>query len=194
MRYLYIFLLFIILLTGCVKYRQEPDAPYTPPPTPPSNEIGLGSLIINEFINKGNVDPNEFGVSTKWFEVYNAGEFAIALDTNFYLTDTLGTPDKFQVKITKSPIVIQPQNYVVVWCDNMDTAANANDIHTNFSLSSSGEAIGIFYQNPQGDLMVIDTLTFGPSTNSGVSIGRFPDGKGPHRFRGKRTPGKPNIE
>jgi hypothetical protein len=77
-----------------------------------------------------------------------------------------------------------------VWADN-DVLQNGSngDLHVNFKLSQSGEAIGLFA--PDGS--IIDTITFGPQKPD-VSQGRYPDGNSmPFFFLPQATPKAPNA-
>ena len=60
-----------------------------------------------------------------------------------------------------------------MWADNQPGQNDSNriDLHVNFALRQSGEAIGLF----AADGTPIDTVVFGPQTNN-VSKGRYPDG------------------
>jgi hypothetical protein len=96
----------------------------------------------------------------------------------YYLTDTL--TDKFQYQIPNShQYVVPPHGFLLVWADNETNQNKTNrpDLHVNFKLDKTGEAIGLF--GPDGN--PVDYVTFGPQT-SDVSMGRYPDG-GPNIFR-----------
>ena len=67
--------------------------------------------------------------------------------------------------------------HLLVWADN-ETGQNLDgssmpraDLHVNFALSGSGEAIGLY----AADGTRIDAISFGAQTNN-VSMGRYPDG------------------
>lgn len=121
-----------------------------------------------------------------WFELYNPGSEAVSLG-GYFLTDTLTNKFKFQIPLGYS---IPPRGYLLVWADG-ETAQNSPavpDLHVNFSLAKSGEAIGLF--TPGG--LAIDTVTFGPQT-SDVSMGRFPDGSASIYFLTNYTPRAANY-
>ena len=110
--------------------------------------------------------PNRFD---DWFELYNPGTNAVDL-AGYYLTDTL--TNKFQYQIPAG-YRIPPAGHLLVWADNEPGQNNTNllDLHVNFQLSKSGEALGLFA--PDGTQ--IDAVTFGSQTTD-VSEGRYPDG------------------
>ena len=70
----------------------------------------------------------------------------------------------------------------------MRNSTNTPDLHVNFQLSKSGEAIGLFA--PDG--RPIDTVTFGPQTNN-ISQGRLPDGSAEVHFLSRPTPRAANA-
>ena len=187
---------FIALLSfaACTKFRDVPfkPAPYVKPPT--GDSLGWGSLVINEYTPKGNLDTNEYGDYVKWFEIYNPGNKAITLDTNFSFSDTFPQPYKFKIRNMYPAPVVQPKAFLVFWCDYRDTMPTPRQVHTNFNISSKGEHLGIFYTYPGQAALALDSFSFQPSSASGVSIGRYPDGQGPvDKTLLQRTPGAPNI-
>jgi hypothetical protein len=109
-----------------------------------------------------------------WFELFNPGATAVDL-TGFFLTDTLTNQTQY---VIPSGYVVPPQGFLLVWADNQPSRNKPGqaDLHVNFQLGKSGEAIGLFA--PDGTL--VDQVAFGPQT-SDVSQGRFPDG-GDHLF------------
>ena len=121
-----------------------------------------------------------------WFELYNPGSNAVSL-AGYYLTGTLTNKFKFEIP---SGYSIAPHGYLLVWADS-ESAQNAvanGDLHVNFKLSKSGEAIGLF--TPDG--IQIDAVTFSGQT-SDVSMGRFPDGNASIQFLTNFTPRAANM-
>jgi hypothetical protein len=60
---------------------------------------------------------------------------------------------------------------LVVWADSQP---QQGPLHTNFALSKSGEAIGLFDTDANLN-QVIDSFAFGPQDDD-VTFGRLPDG------------------
>jgi hypothetical protein len=95
--------------------------------------------------------------------------------TGYFLTDNLA--DKFQYEIgTNGAHTIPARGFLLVWADG-ETGQNSSggvarsDLHVNFRLTQTGEAIALF----AADGTQIDAITFTNQTDD-VSQGRFPDG------------------
>ena len=109
-----------------------------------------------------------------------------------YLTDTLTNKFKYLIT-TNGPHTIPGHGFLLVWADN-ETGQNTQagvpraDMHVNFQLSKSGEAIGLYA--PDGSQ--IDAVTFNAQTDD-VSMGRYPDGGANIYFMTNFTPRLPNF-
>ena len=104
-----------------------------------------------------------------WFELYNPGSNVVSL-AGYFLTDVLTNKTRFEIP---AGYFIPPQGYLLVWADgeaNQNSPARA-DLHVNFGLAKSGDALGLF--TPDG--VQIDAVTFG-AQHSDIPMGRFPDG------------------
>jgi len=115
-------------------------------------------------------DPAD-GKFEDWFELFNPGTNSVDLG-GYYLTDTLDNKTEFPIPNNRQ-YVVPAGGFLLVWADDgaaQNVATNV-DLHANFALSKSGEAIGLF----AADGTQIDAITFGPQT-SDVSEGRFADG------------------
>ncbi|MEJ5237733.1 MAG: lamin tail domain-containing protein [Limisphaera sp.] len=161
-------------------------------PTPGASN-NPASLPIEVYINEWMADnvttlaDAADGQYEDWFELYNAGEVPADLG-GYYLTDNL--TNKFQFRIPDNgQYVIPPRGYLLVWADNESNQNRSDrpDLHVNFALSKSGEAIGLF----GADGTLIDAVTFGTQTTD-VSEGRFPDGAGTVVRFETPTPRAPN--
>jgi hypothetical protein len=150
-------------------------------------EITPGMLVINEICSSGSTYTNEFGgTSPDWFEIYNPGSDSVTLvKDHWYVTDDQTLPFKYDLP----RIIIPPHKFFVVCCDGIDSIAT--QIHTNFSLSSNGESVGLYYKTDGGPFILIDDHTFGSATAS-VSFGRIPDGSSNWTTCTLMTPGTPN--
>jgi hypothetical protein len=106
-----------------------------------------------------------------WIELYNPNDVPVNL-SGFSLTDTTSEPAKWQIPTNT---IIAPRGFLLVWADG-DTGQNGQgtngDLHANFQLSRSGEAIALY--SPEGALQ--DLVEF-RSQIQNVSYGLFPDGK-----------------
>ena len=162
-----------------------------PTPGAPNNPA---SLPINVFINEwmaDNVatlaDPAD-GNYEDWFEVYNPGDVPVDLG-GYYFTDNLDVKFQFRVPVN-SQYIVPPRGYLLVWADNESGQNNPAqpDLHVNFALAKSGEAIGLF----GADGTLIDAVTFGPQTPD-ASDGRSPDGSANIIRLPQPSPRAPNL-
>jgi hypothetical protein len=109
-----------------------------------------------------------------WFELYNPTTNTVDL-AGYYLTDTLTNKFKYLIT-TNGAHTIAPGGYLLVWADN-ETGQNVSgglprtDLHVDFQLARTGEALGLF----AADGTQIDAVTFLNQTDD-VSMGRYPDG------------------
>jgi hypothetical protein len=107
----------------------------------------------------------------------------------YYLTGTLTNKTKFLIP-NNTHYLIPPHGFFLVWADNNNAQNSTNrpELHVNFKLSKSGEAIGLFA--PDGT--AIDALSFGAQTTD-VTEGRYPDGTATVRTMPTPTPGAANV-
>jgi spore coat protein CotH len=146
----------LVLLAGSLCFGLRPAA----------SSVSTPTVAINEFLaDNDGVIADEFGEFDDVLELYNAGSDDVDLQ-GMYLTDKLAEPTKFQIV---NSIVIPSGGYAYFWADSQP---EQGIYHTNFSLSKSGEAIGLFAAD---GLTPVDTYTFGPQATD-VSEGRCPDG------------------
>ena len=160
-----------------------------------TNDGRSGPLVV--FINEwmaSNVnylaDPADSHYDD-WFELYNPGNSTVDI-AGYYLTDTLTSKFKYLITTTGAH-TIAPHSFLLVWADNTPSQNTSGgvpraDLHVNFQLSGTGEAIGLF----AFDGTQIDAITFGQQTND-VSQGRFPDGGPNIYFMTNPTPRAANF-
>ncbi len=144
--------------------------------TPRATNSGASAPIeiyINEWLadNAATLADPADGQFEDWFELYNPGTNAVDVG-GYYLTDDLSDPFKFQIP-NNGHYLVPANGYLLVWADNESNqnATNRADLHVDFALSKSGEALGLF----AADGTVIDSVTFGAQTTD-VTEGRFPNG------------------
>jgi hypothetical protein len=153
-----------------------------------TNQAQPGAIFINEWLaqNQGSlIDPAD-GDLDDWFELFNPNDFPVDLG-GYYLSDTLTNKTQYRIP---NGYVVPAHGYLLVWADNEtgQNSSNRVDLHANFALSRTGEAIGLF--SPDGTL--IDGITFGVQTND-ISEGRFPDGAANRYYMTTLTPRAANI-
>ena len=129
------------------------------------------------------VIADEFGEYDDVLELYNAGTAGVDLG-GMYLTDDLSNPTKFRIPDT---VTLPPGGFVLFWTDN---SPEQGVYHTNFALSKSGEEIGLFDTDANGN-EAVDTYSFGVQATN-VSEGRCPDGGETWLFYHAPTPGATN--
>ena len=142
-------------------------------------------IYINEFMaDNDGVIQDGAGDYDDWFELYNGGGTPLELG-GMYLTDDLTDPTQWQIS---AGTTIPAGGYLVFWADDEESEGST---HTNFKLGKSGEQIGLFDTDANGNV-AIDTLTFGQQSTD-VSMGRFPDGADCWRFYMIATPEASNV-
>lgn len=144
------------------------------------------SLYINEFMASNSTTITDaYGEYDDWIEIYNASADTVDIG-GFYITDKLDNPTRHLIPIGFEDTKIPPQGFLLLWADG---TPEQGVLHTNFKLSASGEAIGLFA--PDG-VTVIDTLTFGQQVTD-ISFGRYPDGSSNIILFNTPTPGASNV-
>lgn len=178
-------LLYIFSITsGCVK-----DRLFVPNNNNPSNpKLPVDSTIklsINEFLASNNtISVPGYAYFPDWIEIYNDGETDVNI-AGYSITDDLNVKDKYTFPSGSAATIIKSKSYLIVLAD--DSIA-LGPLHTNFSLSKSGESIGLY--NPS--LMGLDSITYNAQTTD-KSYGRLPNGNGVWQQLNTPTPNAPNF-
>ncbi len=129
------------------------------------------TLYLNEFVARGSQNANEYGTNEDWFEIHNPNSFnAVLREGEWYVTDK-GPEDPENYALPQC--TIPSKGFLIVWCDGL--ATQDVFIHTNFSLSASGEHIGIYFKAAAEGIMV-DDYAYPAQETDAVSTGRYPDG------------------
>ena len=160
---------------------------YATPRTQNDNSARPATLWINEWMASNTAafaDPAD-GDFDDWFEIFNPSDLDVDLSGSS-LTDDLAQPAKFRIP---SGYRVPARGFLLVWADEESGQSRVDrDLHVNFKLSGSGEAIGLFGRDGRR----IDAVAFKTQTNN-VSQGRFPNGAAaPFPFLRRVTPGAPN--
>ncbi|MDD2599579.1 MAG: lamin tail domain-containing protein [Kiritimatiellae bacterium] len=137
-------------------------------------ELAPQPVVINEWMAVNNgpggyPDPCDQKFQD-WFELYNPNSVAIDL-SGYTLTDNLELPAKWTIP---AGTVIAPRGFLLVWADGepeQNKSCATGDLHANFKLSASGEALGLY--SPTGVRQ--HALIFGEQSPN-VSQGFYPDG------------------
>jgi hypothetical protein len=146
------------------------------------------ALFINEWLADNLVtlaDPAD-GQFEDWFEIYNPGTNDVALG-GYFLTDSLTNKFKYQIPLG---YFVPARGHLLVWADGEpgQNSPARPDLHADFSLSKSGEEIGLF--TPDG--LQVDAVVFALQTTD-ISQGRFPDGTANVLLMTNRTPRAANY-
>lgn len=109
-----------------------------------------GLIIINDFSAADSEKENEFGDAEDWLQLHNTTGNTLQLEEGkWFLTDDVsGEPKKFELP----EFTIEPYGSLIIWCDNLNT--EGDEIHANFKISSSGEKLGLFYDNSETVVMI----------------------------------------
>ncbi|MFK7770641.1 MAG: CotH kinase family protein [Saprospiraceae bacterium] len=125
-----------------------------------------GQIAINEFMSDNtNSIVDQDGEFSDWIELYNYSNAPINL-LNYSLSDQ----DNDLTKWKFPEVIIPAHSFLVIFASNKDIL-NANELHTNFKISSSGEPL--FLSNNVGQIIdQIDPVEL----LENQSYGRSPDG------------------
>lgn len=142
-------------------------------------------VFINEIMaSNSNVISDEDGDYEDWIEIVNNGSASVNLE-DYGLTDDLSQPFQWIFPA----ITLLPGEFILVWASGKDKTDPNEVLHTNFSISSSGEEIQLTDANGN----VIDQI---PSVAipTNISYGREQDGSSNWLFfsSGNTSPGFSN--
>lgn len=158
-----------------------------PTPAAANPDPSLYEIAINEFMadNDTTLSDPDFNNFGDWIELYN-NSTSIADISGWFLTDDSTNIGKWQIP---PATIIEENSFLLIWCDQMDGQPDSvkTVLHTNFTLNSQGEFIGLFRNT--GTLE--DTLSYGEQT-ADISFGRFPDGADNWQPFENPTPGESN--
>ncbi len=138
---------------------------------------------INEVLPR----PDRASGQREFIEIFNATDQTVDLG-GYFLSDDRDLPRKWRIP---SKTQIAPGDYYVVVADDLDSDKVDGREHTNFSLSNSGEFLGLYSRASEGSLLV-DSIVF-RATQVGKSWGREPGRKRSSRQWKDPTPGAKNL-
>ena len=185
---IYIIITSLIVLVVAISCKKNDDADLEPITVVNNTSVVAGIVLINEMVVKGSTNANEFGELEDWFEIYNPQDTAVTLESGkWYVTDAA----EFNNRIFLLPeVTIAANDFLIIWCDD-GGQPNGMDIHATFKLSSSGEDVGIYYDDNGSDL-AIDIKTYPATSIDGQGYGRLPDGSQNWEYLTNPTPGASN--
>ncbi|MGJ8638608.1 MAG: lamin tail domain-containing protein [Opitutaceae bacterium] len=124
-----------------------------------------GEPIISEFLASnasGHLD--EDGEHSDWIEIYNPTDASVNL-AGYHLTDD----PLLLTKWTFPSVSLAAGEYLVVFASANDRSVAGSELHTNFSLSDSGEYLALV--KPDGSTIVLDFLPEYPEQETDFSYG-----------------------
>lgn len=140
-------------------------------------------IVINELqASNGSTLFDEDGDAEDWIELFNTGSDTVNL-SGYGLSDDYDNPFRWIIP----DVTIQPGEFLLVWASGKDRTLPSAPMHTNFSISSSGEEV--LLTAPNGERM--DEIAPVPIPRD-ISYGRYPDGSENFYFFSEPTPGSQN--
>ncbi|NLK41624.1 MAG: hypothetical protein GX298_06180, partial [Planctomycetes bacterium] len=130
-----------------------------------------GAVIISEFMARNNAEPplrpqdllDEDGDSSDWIELFNTTDRPISLK-GWYLTDDENNLRQWQVP----DVTLPAGGDLIVFASGKDRSDPDAPLHTNFSLSSTGDYLALVYPDGQ---TIAHTYGVYPTQYSGISYG-----------------------
>ena len=127
----------------------------------------VSGLVINEIMASNITEvADQDGEYDDWVELYNGGVNPINL-SGFYLSDNENILNKW----TFPNVTIQPDDYLIIWCDTAGTSQTG--LHTTYRLSADQEEV--YLSDPTG--VLIDAVHF-VNMPTDLSYARVPNGNG----------------
>ncbi len=128
---------------------------------------GSGKVLITEFmaINNSTLADDDSNYSD-WIELHNPGTSDLNL-SGWYLTDNPGILIKWKFP----DITLEAGGYLVVFASGEDRADPAQNLHTNFKLSGSGEYLALV--EPDGSTVSYDYGSMFPAQRADISYGIY---------------------
>ena len=124
------------------------------------------TLVLNEVMTSNtSTIADDDGEFNDWIEIYYNGAAAFNLQ-GYSLSDDAALPMKWVFP----EYWIEPGDHLLIWCSDKNRTDINNDLHTNFKISSSGEAI--YFNKPNGTLqdsfpavILLDNVSYGRQTD-----------------------------
>lgn len=141
-------------------------------------------IVINEYSSSTSTFLDDDKDESDWIELFNTTAAEIDLK-DWHLSDNAENPTKWTFPSVKVPA----GGYLLVMASgkNRTTVANGKYLHTNFNISSDGEAI--FLVNAAGNIVhQTDSVVIPCNASRGLS----PNGTGNWAFFAEPTPGAAN--
>jgi|GEM_PF-515708 len=148
-----------------------------------SFSLSSQNIVINEVVTSNNaINTDEDGTYQDWVELYNNGPAAVNLN-GYGLTD-----DANLYKWVFPNVTVNAGQYLLVFCSDKNRTIVGQPLHTNWKISSDGEAISLTAPgNIPVDVMPATVIA------QNNSYGRFPNGSENFFLFTTPTPNAPNV-
>ncbi len=124
-------------------------------------------ILINEFVaDNENGLRTAAGTAADWIELHNRGTETVSL-AGWFLTDSADKPEKWRFP---EGVEISAGGFLVVFADSSPVAVTNGELHASFSLSKSGEYLGLI--RPDGRTVEDEFAPAFPPQLKDVSYGR----------------------
>lgn len=145
-------------------------------------------IYINEIVSDNDGIIMDFqGDSPDWIELYNPNNYDVNL-YDYSLSDNKENP----IRWTFPNVIIKANSFLVIFCSGKDTIVG-NEVHTNFNISSEGEELFLYDNNP---IIIkrkkLDFIEI-PRLRENKAYGKLPDGNGKLSYLSTYSPNKTNI-
>lgn len=111
------------------------------------NQTNAQQILINEFLaSNQTTNADEDGDFEDWIELYNAGNETVNLE-GFGLSDNDNQPYKWVFP----SVVMEANEYLLIWASGKNRTDPASELHANFKISAGGEPLSL--TNAEGDLL-----------------------------------------
>ncbi len=141
-------------------------------------------LILTEFMSiNDSTLQDEDGAYSDWIEIYNSDIIALNLN-GYFLTDDPDNLSKWQFP----DLVLQPEEYLIVFASGKDRKDPTSTIHTNFKLSGDGEYLALVKND--GTTIATSFDPAYPKQYSGQSYGYL---ENTWSYMAQPTPGAENV-
>jgi len=132
---------------------------------------GWAGVCISEILaDNANGIKDEDGDREDWIELYNSDASPVCLD-GWWLTDKASNMTQWQFP----NVTIAAKGMLLVWASGKNRTDPAEPLHTGFSLSKSGEYLGLYKPDPtNGQPVLVDAFAPSfPALPPDVSYGRM---------------------
>ena len=164
--------LLLIWWTTCVVMAADPTA--------------TADVVISEFLaDNNNGAKDDDGTRQDWIELYNAGPLAADLE-GWFLTDDAANLTKWRIPA----VVLQANDWLLIWASSKNRANPAAPLHTNFKISKNA---GGYLALVDPGTNVVSSFSNYAAQSSDISYGRDQVDPNQSGYLSPPTPGAANV-